>query len=1106
MARREALRSVHNEWDGVSNVRSKFGEVGGRGEARAATGFAAMKGDSREKVFAVAAAAKENSAATTMLAGAGGGDVTWKRQMYYHKQQQKQWHRMSSGGGAHADGTSSVASSAMSNSPIYVGEDDDGRSKTPEQAAAAHSSSSSLRRRGVSQSPTGAHNSSSRSSSDAPHSAFKKVTTPPSASRFRDAIAKDDFADGDEEEDEEGNDGEKENDIGRSYAAQLRACMRQFHAARKRRQQAPTLETRTSGEAGSSTPGRDAGSGGGGRSDAAAGMSSSSRSSSARFEYEFFHAGGEESIVARLQRLQRSLSDGLSLDLDAFDPAPTTKTTTTNVRGSTDHDEPRGSAVKHTDDGETLKQTDVLHEPGSAGGSSKKNARTFLEDYVWTHDEDDDSDESEQEEEEESSRIHRSTHEILHADDGGDSHHGNDDDVTAQTSPASGGYLSAFSEDIAGVVGASRKEQGQHQRINSGVKSAWDAQYNNEIGGTASPSPSPLASHYYYGVSAKNTPSIRQMQSAGEPVRNGEHDAADQGRCVDDDDNDGAPSTPKASFGFDPVHGDDDEYGRAVTETVMKAKLMTERIESEKKKARRGTPSKPGEAYADSVGTENAGIGMADAGPGIVAKLRSALERATHAATATTLKLSQVEEEQGTQQLLLHAAMQRQAELLRTLETTKAEAAQSKEETTALSNRLAAALTELEKSQADVSDEHAKLRSARAALAEMASQNARLVSGYSEKKGLLRKRQAELDALTRERDALRRDKAQIEEEHARLQSETKGDGSGAYGSQAAAEKLDAERRKWEAERQELRTKLREVREELDAAQSARRKMEEETKKSKSSIDTGQQRSEGGGATTVGDELRADRDRLAARVESLEREASERRRDAEAHRRYRSAEQHKSRGNSLFHTKKYQEAHDEYTLGIEAAASAGSDGDGSDGDSRLKAMLHSNRAAASQHLGRYCDAIVDCCIALEVDASYTRALQRRAEAFIAMQHYEGAFADLGRLAQLGDAEAAASLPEARRRARRSAELDHYAVLNLPANATNAQIKSSYKELALRLHPDKAKTGGEREAANCLFKHVTEARNVLMSPGQRRRFDAGKMLSRTSRSGHHSHHHH
>ena len=442
-----------------------------------------------------------------------------------------------------------------------------------------------------------------------------------------------------------------------------------------------------------------------------------------------------------------------------------------------------------------------------------------------------------------------------------------------------------------------------------------------------------------------------------------EREGKEEHKEEEEDDDKDAPSTPKASFGFDPVHGNNDEYRRAVMETVMKAKLMTERIESKKKKkrARRGTTSKPSEAYADSMGTENAGIGMADAGPGIVAKLRSILERATHAATATTLKLSHVEVDQGTQQLLLHAAMQRQAELLCTLETIKAEAAQSKEETTAVSNRLAAALTELEKSQADVSDEHAKLR-------------------------------------------------------------------------------------------------------------------------------------------------ADCDRLAARVESLEREASERRRDAEAHRRYRSAEQHKSRGNSLFHTKKYQEAHDEYTLGIEAAASAGSDGDGSDGDSRLKAMLHSNRAAASQHLGRYCDAIVDCCIALEVDASYTRALQRRAEAFIAMQHYEGAFADLGRLAQLGDAEAAASLPEARRRARRSAELDHYAVLNLPANATNAQIKSSYKQLALRLHPDKAKTGGEREAADCLFRHVAEAHRVLASPGKRRRFDAGKMLSRTSRSGHHSHHHH
>ena len=236
----------------------------------------------------------------------------------------------------------------------------------------------------------------------------------------------------------------------------------------------------------------------------------------------------------------------------------------------------------------------------------------------------------------------------------------------------------------------------------------------------------------------------------------------------------------------------------------------------------------------------------------------------------------------------------------------------------------------------------------------------------------------------------------------------------------------------------------------------------------------------------------------------------RERQAEEHQCYRRAEQHKSRGNSLFHSKKYQEAHDEYSLGI-AASRPAADGAGGP-DPRLRAMLHSNRAAASQHLGRYCDAIVDCCIALEADAGYTRALQRRAEAFIAMQHYDGAYADLSKLAQLGDAEALASLLEAKRRARRAPELDHYAVLNLPANATNGQIKSSYRQLALRLHPDKAKTDGEREAAECLFRHVAEAHRVLASPGKRRRFDAGKMLNRAFRSSsaaaaaHHHHHHH
>ena len=415
--------------------------------------------------------------------------------------------------------------------------------------------------------------------------------------------------------------------------------------------------------------------------------------------------------------------------------------------------------------------------------------------------------------------------------------------------------------------------------------------------------------------------------------------------------------------------------------------------------------------------------------------------------------------------------------------------------------------------QRDYQDEHSRLRSARAALAEMASQNARLVSGYSEKKGMLRKRQAEIDALVRERDLAMLKCGQLEQ---RVSSQkASSDVASAREATQRTDELRTMQSRWDSERAAMESKIRRLQQELEEERTVRIAAcgtGAETKQARSSSTSPRKRSEGGGDDAR--RLQEDNERLSERIRILEQDALVRERQAEEHQSYRQAEQHKSKGNSLFHSKKYQEAYDEYTLGIrasmrtsDASAAAGErDGEGGGSDPRLRAMLHSNRAAASQHLGRYCDAIVDCCIALEADAGYTRALQRRAEAFIAMQHYDGAYADLAKLAQLGDAEALASLPEAKRRARRSPELDHYAVLNLPANATNGQIKSSYRQLALRLHPDKAKTDGEKEAAECLFRHVAEAHRVLASPGKRRRFDAGKMLNRAFRSSSSAHHHH
>src|SRR3990167_6763272 len=62
-------------------------------------------------------------------------------------------------------------------------------------------------------------------------------------------------------------------------------------------------------------------------------------------------------------------------------------------------------------------------------------------------------------------------------------------------------------------------------------------------------------------------------------------------------------------------------------------------------------------------------------------------------------------------------------------------------------------------------------------------------------------------------------------------------------------------------------------------------------------------------------------------------------------------------------------------------------------------------------------------------------------------------------------------------------DYYKILGVDRNADNKTIKSAYRRLARRHHPDvaKSKDGAER------FKELSEAYEVLSDQGKRRRYD-------------------
>lgn len=67
-------------------------------------------------------------------------------------------------------------------------------------------------------------------------------------------------------------------------------------------------------------------------------------------------------------------------------------------------------------------------------------------------------------------------------------------------------------------------------------------------------------------------------------------------------------------------------------------------------------------------------------------------------------------------------------------------------------------------------------------------------------------------------------------------------------------------------------------------------------------------------------------------------------------------------------------------------------------------------------------------------------------------------------------------------------DYYEVLQVPRGATDAQIKRSYRKLALQYHPDKV-TGSDEEKANAakLFAEINNAYEALSDEEKRRIYD-------------------
>lgn len=77
-------------------------------------------------------------------------------------------------------------------------------------------------------------------------------------------------------------------------------------------------------------------------------------------------------------------------------------------------------------------------------------------------------------------------------------------------------------------------------------------------------------------------------------------------------------------------------------------------------------------------------------------------------------------------------------------------------------------------------------------------------------------------------------------------------------------------------------------------------------------------------------------------------------------------------------------------------------------------------------------------------------------------------------------------------------DYYLILGLPRNATEAQIRQRFRDLARRRHPD-LHHGADKAKAESDFQEITEALNVLVNAESRRRHDLELARPKQSEQG-------
>jgi len=136
----------------------------------------------------------------------------------------------------------------------------------------------------------------------------------------------------------------------------------------------------------------------------------------------------------------------------------------------------------------------------------------------------------------------------------------------------------------------------------------------------------------------------------------------------------------------------------------------------------------------------------------------------------------------------------------------------------------------------------------------------------------------------------------------------------------------------------------------------------------------------------------------------------------------------------------------------------------------------------------------CNKALEWDDSLVDAYINKAEAQMLAEDYDKAIHEWqkAREKQPQNGQINEGLNRAQRLQKMASRKDYYKILEVTKTASEAEIRKSYRKLALIWHPDKH-TGAAKEEAEKKYVEIAQAYEVLSNPDTRARFDNGEDLN-------------